>query len=89
MCKEDSGDGASFSMQQLRRGTWRGASFLGDFERDVTGLGRKPQPLCLRECEALATLRHIYLGFLFIDPKDITGLSLGVNCNFFRRRGLS
>jgi hypothetical protein len=29
----------------------------------ITGLGRKPQPLCLHECEALATLRHIYLGY--------------------------
>ena len=25
----------------------------------------------LCECEALASLRHIYLGFLFLDPEDI------------------
>jgi hypothetical protein len=62
--------------------------FWRDFERYVTGLGRKPQPLCLREREALATLRHIYLGSFFMDRKDITSLSLGANWNFFRRTGL-
>jgi hypothetical protein len=44
------------------------------------GLGRKPQPLCLHECEALVTLRHVYLGsFFFMDPKDIRGLNRGGN----------
>jgi hypothetical protein len=33
-----------------------------DFERCATGLGRKPQPMCLCECESFDTLRHIYLG---------------------------
>jgi hypothetical protein len=45
-----------------------GGFFSGDFERYVTGLGRKPQPMCLCECEALATLRHIYLGSFFYGP---------------------
>jgi hypothetical protein len=53
------------------------------------GLGTKPQPMCLCECEALATLRQIYLGSFFMDPKDIRGLSLGATWNFFRKTGLS
>jgi hypothetical protein len=71
------------------RGTWRAASFLGTFEIYVTVLGTKPQPMCLCECEALATLRHINLGSSFTDPKDTRGLSLGAVRNFFRRTGLS
>jgi hypothetical protein len=54
----------------------------------MTRLGRKPQPLCLHECEALVTLRHICLGSFFMDPKDIRGLNLGAVWNFFRT-GLS
>jgi hypothetical protein len=37
------------------------------------------------ECEALATLRHIYLGSFFLDAEDIRGLSLGAIQNFFRQ----
>jgi hypothetical protein len=44
-------------------------------------------------CEALATLRHIYiyisLGSSFLDPYDIRCLSLGAKLNFFKRTGLS
>jgi hypothetical protein len=86
--REGSGDGASFSMQEFHRGTWEGASFPWGL-RKITGLGRKPQPLRLHECEALATLRHVYLGSFFMDPKDIRGLSLRAMWNFFRRTGLS
>jgi hypothetical protein len=43
----------------------------------------------LCECEALATLGHIYLGSFFLDPEDITGLSLGVIWNFLKRVRLS
>jgi len=28
-------------------------------------------------CEALASLRHAYLGFFFLEPKDIQSISLG------------
>jgi hypothetical protein len=47
-------------------------------------LGLQDSPLCRRcgvmdeatthihcECEALATLRHVYLGSFFLEPKDI------------------
>jgi hypothetical protein len=43
----------------------------------------------LCECEVLATLRHIHQGLVFMDPKDISGLSLGAMRTFFRRTGLS
>jgi hypothetical protein len=56
-------------------------------ERYVTGLGRKPQLMCLHECEALATLWHIHLGSFFMDPKDIGGLSLRAVWHLFRRTG--
>jgi hypothetical protein len=41
------------------------------------------------ECEALATLGHIYLGLFFLDPHDIRGRSLGAIWNFIKRAGLS
>jgi len=36
----------------------------------------------LCECEALASLRHAYLGSFFLDPEDIMKLSLGPIWNF-------
>jgi hypothetical protein len=39
--------------------------------------GEETSAHVLCECEALATLRHIYLGFFFLNPEDIRGLSLG------------
>jgi hypothetical protein len=41
------------------------------------GAGEETSAHVLCECEALATLTHIYLGSLFSDPEDVTGLSLG------------
>ena len=42
----------------------------------------------LCECEALASLRHTYLGSFFLDPEDIRKLSLGALCNFAKRIAL-
>ena len=36
----------------------------------------------LCECEALASLRHKYLGSLFLDPEDIRVLGVGAIWNF-------
>jgi len=36
----------------------------------------------LCECEALASLRHVYLGSFFLDPEDIKSVSLGASWNF-------
>jgi hypothetical protein len=38
--------------------------------------------------EALASLRHIYLGSFFLDPEDIRKLSTGVISNFVKGTGL-
>jgi hypothetical protein len=42
----------------------------------------------LCECEALASLRHAYLGSFFLEPEDIRSVSLGAICNFSKATGL-
>jgi hypothetical protein len=42
----------------------------------------------LCECEALASLRHAYLGFFFLDPEDIRELGMGAIWNFAKGTGL-
>jgi len=42
----------------------------------------------LGECEALASLRHRYLGSSFLDPEDIRMLGLGAIWNFAKVTGL-
>jgi hypothetical protein len=42
----------------------------------------------LYECEALASLRHTYLGSSFLDPEDIRKLSMGTIWNFAEGTGL-
>jgi hypothetical protein len=37
----------------------------------------------LSACEALATLRHTYLGFLFLDPENVSSLVLGGNLELY------
>jgi hypothetical protein len=39
-------------------------------------------------CEALATLRHAYLGSFFLDPEDMRELDLGAIWNFAKETGL-
>ena len=43
----------------------------------------------LCECEALALLRHAYLGSFFLEPEDIRSLGLGVIWNYSKVAGLS
>ena len=65
----------------------------------VTGLS--DSPLCRRcgaedetsahilcECEALASLRHVYLGFLFLEPEDIKSIIQGAILNISKTTGL-
>jgi hypothetical protein len=40
----------------------------------------------LCECEALASLRHAYLGSLFLDPEDIRELGMGAIWNFSKEQ---
>jgi len=42
----------------------------------------------LCECEALTSLRYAYLGSFFLDPEDVTNLSMGAIWNFGRGTGL-
>jgi len=42
----------------------------------------------LCECEALASIRHVYLGSLFLDPDDIRELGMGAIWNFAKGTGL-
>jgi len=42
----------------------------------------------LCECEALASLRHAYLGSFFLEPEDIKSISLGAIWNFSKATGL-
>jgi len=64
-------------------------------------LGLLDSPLCrkcwvmeetsahiLCECEALASLRHAYLGSFFLEPKDIQSISLGAIWSFSKASGL-
>jgi len=64
-------------------------------------MGPSGNPLCRRcgteeepsahvfcECEALASLRHTYLGSFFLDPGNVRSLSLGAIWNFRKGTGL-
>jgi len=64
-------------------------------------MGLNNNPICRRcgteeetsvhilcECEALASLRHTYLGSFFLDPEDIRVLVMGAIWNFAKGTGL-
>jgi hypothetical protein len=64
-------------------------------------LGLLDSPLCRRcgaeeetmanilcDCEALASLRHMYLSSFFLEPEDIKSISLGAIWNFSKVTGL-
>jgi len=42
------------------------------------------QVMC--KCEALATLKHTYMGFFFLDPEDVRNLSLGATETLLNRQ---
>jgi len=42
----------------------------------------------LCEWEALASLRHAYLGSFFLDPEDVKNLSTGAIWNFGKETGI-
>jgi len=43
----------------------------------------------LCECEALASLRHAYLGFFLLEQEENKSISLGAIWNFSKVTGLS
>jgi len=74
---------------------------LNTLRRHLHLIGLSDSPLCRRygaedeisvhilcECEALATLRHVYLGSFFLEPEDVKSIILGANWNFSNATGL-
>jgi len=51
-------------------------------------MGEETSAHLLCVCEALASLRHAYLGSFFLEPKDIRSLGLGVIWNYSKVAGL-
>jgi len=52
------------------------------------GVGEETSDHILCECEALASLRHAYLGPFLLEPEDINSLGLGVIWNNSKVAGL-
>ena len=90
----------SFNRTQFRAvtGLLTGHSTL---RRHLHLIGLSDSPLCRRcgaedvisayilcECEALVSLRHMYLGSFFLEPEDIKSISLGAIWNFSKATGL-
>ena len=44
--------------------------------------------VCVCVCEALASLRHSYLGSFFLDPEDIRKLNTRAICKYAKGTGL-
>ena len=51
-------------------------------------VGEEPSAHILCECEALASLRHVYLGSFLLEPEDIRRLDLGAIWNYSKALGL-
>jgi hypothetical protein len=66
--KGDSGDGVSLSEEALWRGPRWGAPSRGTLCRKC-GTEEETSVHILCECEALASLRHTYLGSFLIVPR--------------------
>ena len=56
--------------------------------RSKYGTEDKTSAHILCECEALASLRHVYLGSFFLEPEDIKSISLWAIWNFSKVTGL-
>jgi hypothetical protein len=54
----------------------------------MCGVKEKISAHIICEGEALASLRHAYLGSFFLEPKDIKSISLGAIWNFSKVTGL-
>ena len=52
------------------------------------GVGEETLAHILCECEALASLRHGYLGSFFLELEDIRRFDLGVIWNYSKASGL-
>jgi hypothetical protein len=76
-------------------------AYLLTYSMELYLLGLLDSPLCrkcgvkeetsahiLCECEALAALRHRYLGSFFLEPEDVKSISMGAIWSFSRATGL-
>jgi hypothetical protein len=52
------------------------------------GVKEKTSGHILCECEALASIRHVYLGSFFLVPEDIKSISVGAIWDFSKATGL-
>ena len=52
------------------------------------GAEEKTSAHVLCQCEAVASLRHTYLGSFSFIPEEVTSLCLGINWNFSKGTGL-
>jgi len=52
------------------------------------GVRKETSAHILYECEALASLKHAYLGFFLLEPEDIKSLGLGAIWNYSKVTGL-
>ena len=52
------------------------------------GMKEEASAHTLCECEALASLRHMYLGSFFLEPEDIRNIGLGTIWNLSKAMGL-
>jgi len=71
--------------------TSMGSRKLLKFDMQVTmcfGVKEENSAHILLECEALASLRDVYLGSFSLKPEDIKSISLGVIWNFSKASGL-
>jgi len=53
------------------------------------GVGEETSAHILCECEAVASLRHAYLGSFFLEPKDIRRLGFRAVWSYSKAVGLS
>ena len=70
---------------------WRHLYLLGLHDSPLCrkcGVAEETSAHILCECESLASFRHVYLGYFFLEPEDINSLGLGAIWNYCRAVGL-
>jgi len=66
---------------------WRHLYLLGLHDSPLCrkcGVAEETSAYILCECESLASFRHVYLGYFFLELEDINSLGLGAIWNYCR-----